>query len=93
MLLILVPNHAELNNDRVDLILVPNDVELNNDRVLFILQASQWSSSEIQKKYRQKMDQNTEKYRENTEKFIEIQNLLHIFKGKVMYQGIYHNLF
>ena len=25
---------------------------------------------------------------QNTEKFIEIQNFLHLFKGKVMYQGI-----
>ena len=31
MELVLVPNDAELNNDRVELILVPNDVELNND--------------------------------------------------------------
>ena len=26
---------------------------------------------------------------QNTEKFIEIQNFLHLFKGKVMYQGIF----
>ena len=35
------------------------------------------------------MGQNTEKYRKNTEKFIEIQNFLHVFKGKVVYQGIF----
>ena len=39
-------------------------------------QASQWSSGEIQKKYRQKRSENTEKYRKNTEKRDEIQNFL-----------------
>ena len=40
------------------------------------MQASQWSSGEIQKKYRQKRRENTEKYRKNTEKRDEIQNFL-----------------
>ena len=35
------------------------------------------------------MRQNIEKYRKNTEKFIEIQIFLHLFKRKVMYQGIF----
>ena len=62
---------------------------MKNTKLKLLYQASQWSSSEIQKKYRQKMDQDTEKFRKNTEKFIEIQNFLHLFKGKVMYQGIF----
>ena len=70
--------------------------------LIFFLTIEHFNSrplSEAKVKYRKstdkKMGQNTEKIHLNTEKFIEIQNVLHLFKGKVIrefFKSILDNL-
>ena len=53
----------------------------------YLNQASQWGSSEIQKKIHKKIYQNTENTEKNTENIGEIQKFPHHFFTKISYIG------